>query len=150
MSAEHYLRPEFTRMLADHLLLGSSINLSGAHGQGRRRTLKDIYQTLPASVHIHQFDFRRDHSDPLSWLEACDFNSDQTLLVLHNFNELEPGKKSQPFLDRLIKLCNQQNISLLCITESEEQNALKLKSFQLPPLSSPSDRGSPSSCKPLE
>ncbi|HKI60180.1 MAG TPA: hypothetical protein VKA23_04020 [Mariprofundaceae bacterium] len=138
MPTEHYLRPEFTRMLADHLLLGSNINLSGAHGQGRRRTLKDLYHSLPDSVHIHQFDFRRDRSDPLSWLDENDYNSDQTLLVLHNFNELETDEKSQPFLDRLINLCNRQNISLLCITESEAQNSLKLQSFQLPPLSSPS------------
>ena len=137
MSTEHYLRPEFTRMLADHLLLGSNINLSGAHGQGRRRTLKDLCHILRDSVHIHQFDFRRDLSDPLTWLEEHDDNSSsQTLLILHNFNEMESDEKRQLFLDRLIKLCNRRDISLLCITECEEQNLLKLDSFQLPPLSS--------------
>ena len=136
MSDHPFLRPDFTRMLADHLLLGSNINLSGAHGQGRRRTLKDLCHTLPDSVRIHQFDFRRDRSDPAIGLEENDYNSDQTLLVLHNFNELEPGERSQMFLDRLIQLCTRNNISLLCVTEREEQNSLKLESFQLPPLSS--------------
>jgi len=122
-------------MLADHILLGSSINLSGAHGQGRRRTLEDLGHLLPDSVYIYQFDFRRDPSDPLIWLEEGDYNSNQTLLILHNFNEMKPGESTQTFLDRLIKLCNRKDISLLCITECEEQNSLKLQSFQLPPLS---------------
>ena len=138
MSDHPFLRPDFTRMLADHLLLGSNINLSGAHGQGRRRTLKDLCHILPDSVGIHQFDFQRDRADPLTWLEACDFNSDLTLIVLHNFNELEPGARSQMFLERLIRLCTRKNISLLCVTECEEQNSLGLESFQLPPLSSSS------------
>jgi len=136
MSDHPFLRPEFTRMLADHLLLGSNINLSGAHGQGRRHTLKDLYHILPDSIQIHQFDFRRDRFDPLIWLEENDYNSAQTLLVLHNFNELEPGERSQMFLDRLIQLCARNNISLLCVTECEEQNSLGLVPFQLPPLSS--------------
>jgi len=133
--AEHpILRPEFTRILADHLLLGSNINLSGAHGQGRRRTLQDLCHTLPDSVRIHQFDFRRDRSDPLNWLKQDDYNSNQTLLILHNFNEMEASGKSQPFLDLLIQLCARNDISLLCVTECEEQNSLKLESFRLPPL----------------
>jgi len=136
MSDYPLLRPDFTRTVADHLLLASNINLSGAHGQGRRRTLKDLYHTLPDSVRVHQFDFRRDHSDPLTWLEENDYNSDQTLLVLHNFNELEPGEGSQTFLDRVIQLSARNDISLLCVTECEEQNSLRLESFQLPPLSS--------------
>ena len=134
MSEYPYLRPEFTRLLADHLLLGSNINLSGAHGQGRRRTLKDLCHILPDSLQIHQFDFRRDRTDPLLWLEESADSSDQTLLILHNFNEMELGERAQTFLDHLIRLSNQQNISLLCITECEEQNSLKLESFQLPPL----------------
>ena len=126
-------------MLAERLMHGSNINLSGAHGQGRRRTLEDLSHILPDSVHIHQFDFRRDHSDPLNWLEENHYNSDQTLLILHNFNEMEPSEKNQSFLDRLIKLCKRQDISLLCITESEDQNSLKLESLQLPPLTSASN-----------
>ncbi len=129
------LRPEFTEMLADRLRSGSNINLSGAHGQGRRRTLEDLRHALADSLHIYQFDFRRDRTNPLNWLEACEFNSGQTLLILHNFNEMEPGEISRIFLERLIRLCKRPEISLLCITECEAQNLLGLESFQLPPLS---------------
>lgn len=136
MSEKQYLRPAFTRMLANHLLLGSSINLSGAHGQGRRRTLKDLCDTLPDSMHIHQFDFRRDRSNPFTWLEERDNDSAQTLFILHNFNEMKEEERNRIFLDRLIRLGNKKNITLLCITECEAQNSLGLESFQLPPLPS--------------
>lgn len=155
MPEQPYLRPAFTRMLAERLLHGSNINLSAAHGQGRRQTLKDLRHALPDSLQIHQFDARRDHADPLNWLEACALHCDQThsaqthsaqthnaqthnaqtLFILHNFNEIPQGERTHMFLDRLIRLCSGQEISLLCITECEEQNVFKLESFQLPPLS---------------
>lgn len=134
MSEKPLLRPEFTRMLAGKILQGSNINLSGAHGQGRRRTLEDLSHILPAAVQVYQFDFRRDHDDLLNWLESCDIHKAQTLFILHNFNEMPQGKRAQLFLDPLIQLCNRQDISLLCITECEKQNLLGLESFELPPL----------------
>jgi hypothetical protein len=133
--ASHLLRPEFTEMLADRLRSGSNLNLSGAHGQGRRRTLEDLRHTLRDSMHVHQFDFRRERMNPLNWLAECEFNSGQALIILHNFNEMEANESTRTFLDRLSRLCNRPDISLLCITECEAQNLLGLESFQLPPLS---------------
>lgn len=83
---EQHLRPEFTKQLAARLLAGESINLIGAHGQGRRRTLQDLRSIVPCTLSVHQVDLQRDHVNLSEWLMQFDNTTSPTLLILHNFH----------------------------------------------------------------
>ena len=54
----HKLRPAFTEDLAARLAEGACINLVSPHGQGRRRTLADLYGCLPSSMQVLQANLR--------------------------------------------------------------------------------------------
>ncbi|MDX8395771.1 MAG: hypothetical protein R8K22_05080 [Mariprofundaceae bacterium] len=128
----HLLRPEFTKALAKQLRQGTSINLISPHGQGRRRTLKDLRCCLIDSLLLLQVDMR-DYQDDfegmLNTLATQAAVNDQgkldalisqlaqkkstTLIIIHNF---DLWHKSDAIKDlNLIK--NHANISLLCVSE---------------------------------
>jgi len=46
------LRPAFTHELAARLSNGASINLTAAHGLGRRQTVADLHSILPSEVRV--------------------------------------------------------------------------------------------------
>ena len=68
MSKQPLLRPEFTQQLAARLLQGTNINLIGAHGQGRRRTLGDLQHLLADTIPIQKIDLQRDNIELSIWL----------------------------------------------------------------------------------
>ncbi|MDX8387573.1 MAG: hypothetical protein R8M46_03435 [Ghiorsea sp.] len=81
------LRPEFTDCLVDKLLTGENINLISPHGQGRRRTLKDLKLVLKGKIQIEQFDVLRDNSaDLISIIKRLEQVNEQSLLILHNYD----------------------------------------------------------------
>ncbi|MES0371882.1 MAG: hypothetical protein ABUK11_06340 [Mariprofundaceae bacterium] len=128
---EQHLRPEFTKQLAARLLAGESINLIGAHGQGRRRTLQDLRSILPAKLSVHQLDLQRDSVNLGEWLTQFINITSPTLLILHNFHCL-----SEPDIFKQLNHLN-SNKYLSCLYVSEEvltELSLDAENLQLPAL----------------
>jgi len=151
------LRPAFTMELAERLQAGGTINLISLHGQGRRRTLTDLRQCLPSSLRVLQANLRDcPHSltalldtlarqvglAEITTLEALldRLASDHaaTLIILHNFDELQPGEASgydDPFFMGLNSIANRETIALLCISEQLPNTwPLQIEALPLPPL----------------
>ena len=126
------LRPEFTETLADKLLAGGCVNLISPHGQGRRRTLKDLSSILEGGLVIKQFNLREQQQDLLSLITAFLNNENQGLFILHNF-ELLGDQTLIPWLNK-IKLV--PRLSLLTVSEDESsQVLLDIEALKLPAVS---------------
>jgi hypothetical protein len=151
------LRPEFTRALTERLSEGDSINLISPHGQGRRRTIEDLRRCLPALMPVLRAnlrDFPRSHTAMLtgliaqaglavtdsmkSLLDQLPQVADRTLIILHNFDELQPGKASgydDAFFAALNGMRGRDGIALLCVSEQvPEASPLQVEALPLPPL----------------
>jgi hypothetical protein len=152
------LRPEFSRALAERLSEGDCINLISPHGQGRRRTLEDLRRhCLPATTHVLQANLR-DYPQSLSTmlgdlstqaglagtgsmealLDRLPQMAGRTLIVLHNFDELNPCLASgydDAFFEALNGIHERVGIALLCVCEQvPEAWPLQIESIHLPPL----------------
>jgi len=137
MTKQYALRLEFTKQLVARLLDGESINLISPHGQGRRRTLQDLRTLLPDSISVQQLDLRRDSVDPGDWLSQTVDSSRKTLLILHNFNELnQENSSSQPFIELLNSISKQPALSLLAVSEKRVTQSLRITPLLLPVLTS--------------
>jgi hypothetical protein len=158
MPSYHCLRPEFTEYLVSKLLLGNVINLISPHGQGRRRTLSDLLSLLTKHILILQANLRNypknvleltnDLSTQLgqsslsnigSLLDHLERNGQQTLIILHNFDELQSGDDTgynEPFFKHLNNINARASISLLCVSEKVSGSPLQIESLQLPALTS--------------
>lgn len=131
MPEHRCLRPEFTAQLAARLLAGESINLIGAHGQGRRRTLQDLQSLLPDRLSVQQVDLQRDNIDLKTWLIQFANIASPTLLILHNFHCV-----SDPDIFKQLNLLK-SNKHLTCLYVSEEVltgQPLNAENLLLPPL----------------
>ncbi|MFC1542649.1 hypothetical protein ACFL4M_02050 [Pseudomonadota bacterium] len=137
MPAKECLRPDFTLKLKNRLLRGESINLISQHGQGRRRTLEDLRSLLPDSIAVQQLDLRRDPVDPVDWLSEAVNSSRNSLLILHNFDELnEETNSNQQFIEQLNSIEMQPTISLLSVAEKRAVQSLRTTPLLLPVLTS--------------
>jgi len=155
--ATPYLRPAFTQALAERLLNGASLNLTGPHGHGRRRTLRDLRHCLPASLRVLQANLRRYPQDLAvllndlstqggckttehlgTLLDALARRGGKTLLILHNFDELQTGEESgydDRFFAQLNDIRGRPNLSLLCVSERvHDEWPLRDEEMRLPPL----------------
>ncbi len=120
------------------------------HGQGRRRTLQDIRQSLPASLKIvfinirdYKTDFKALYNavtlqeaeiQPTpkkleSLLDRIELEGKKQLFILHNFDELRyPGVLSNgyhcDFIQTLNTIKQRRHIALLCVSESGYDQAL--------------------------
>ena len=138
----HKLRPAFTEDLAARLAEGACINLVSPHGQGRRRTLADLYGCLPSSMQVLQANLRHYPqslaamlADLYSQAGLTDVGPDiggfddlldrlperrhATLIILHNLDELEFGEASgydAAFFAALNATRGRDGLSLLCVT----------------------------------
>jgi len=169
----HCLRPEFTASLRQRLLIGNSINLISPHGYGRRRTLQDLRRTLPVELKIfhinmkdYQFDYKGFIHDLYSQLDDLktpseSFNAllgfiakknQQSLFILHNFDILRHPNSTISgynihFLQTLNQINKYNNITLLCVSETEHEHyilqadgsalsgsKLEAESITLPPM----------------
>jgi hypothetical protein len=156
-SGLHCLRRSFTRALARRLGEGGCINLISPHGQGRRRTLDDLRRCLPAAMPALQTNLRHDpqslstlladltsqagfdDTDSLEdLLDRLAQRPGRTLIILHNFDELQPGPASgfdDAFFAALNATRGRSGIALLCVTEHMPTDwPLHLDSMPLPPL----------------
>jgi hypothetical protein len=125
------LRPEFTLQLAKLLLGGASINLISPHGQGRRRTVKDLRAVIPSSLTVQYIDLRLNPDDLQTTVSGCLQQQNTILLIVHNFNLLQ----NDVVIERLNSIKNISYISLLCISENaEDQPSLNAENIYLPPL----------------
>ncbi|MBL4775600.1 MAG: hypothetical protein JKY87_06055 [Mariprofundus sp.] len=137
------LRPEFTTMLADRLLAGACINLISPHGQGRRRTLRDLRQITPEYLkifHLNMRHYKLDYkgfyddlwgqvSDRVTHdhcfkalLKLIEETKQTSLLILHNFDEIKrsntlPNTYHTHFFQALNSINGRSNIALLCVSE---------------------------------
>ena len=151
------LRPEFTQQLAARLLSGDSINMQGEHGTGRRQTLDDLISLLPDNVTLLKANLRSYPAnlslmaDDLSeqagvnrgrgfeaLLDSVAGEASQTLIILHNFDELQFGEQSgydATFMQLLNSIPARPNLSLLTVTVSlPEQWQLSITTLPLPEL----------------
>lgn len=110
------LRPEFTMKLSLKVLLGGFVNLVGPHGQGRRRTLSDLFEVLPASMPIIFYDLKQGEEELISLLALFAGQHGQVLFVLHNVNLLQNRK----LLEALIEEAAKHHKALLTVSESED------------------------------
>jgi len=137
-----FLRPEFTTKITDQLLAGASINLISPHGQGRRRTLHDLRQNLPASTHVFHLNmqlYKDDYKgffdslcsqaehDPTSLeclqmlLHTIEKKYHKSLLILHNFDALRAEndidqRYDQQFFQALNSIQQRCSMALLCVS----------------------------------
>jgi len=108
------LRPEFTMKLSVKVLMGGFVNLVGPHGQGRRRTLSDLFEVLPASMPIIFYDLKQGEEEMDSLLKLFTSQLGQVLFVLHNVNLLQNSK----VLEALIAEAEKPHKALLTVSES--------------------------------
>lgn len=126
------LRPVFTEKLTESLLQGGWINLVSPHGQGRRRTLSDLRQQLPASLPIVTVDLMREPDRLAASLSACAAIHTPALLIIHNFDLLQEPS----LLTQLQSFKQIRGLSLLITTEAKTMDiALDTVDLLLPPLS---------------
>lgn len=136
---------------------GDCIVLVSPHGQGRRRTLEDLRGCLPASMPAFQANLRNYPSSlqamladltsqtslaPMDSLDGLIDRlpqlSERTLIILHNFDELQPGRISgydDAFFETLNGIRKRPGIALLCVSERLPENwPLHIETVPLPPL----------------
>ena len=131
MSNHALLRPEFTRSLAAQLLQGTSVNLIGAHGQGRRQTLEDLRQLLPDTLPVQQVDLQRDQIDLNRWLMQFANTASPTLLILHNFH----CAHDPDIFKQLAQLKNNKHLTCLYVSEEVlKKLPLDAENILLPPM----------------
>ena len=135
--ADCCLRPEFTHELVESLLHGKSINLIGAHGQGRRRTLRDLCEVFPKSWRVFQVDMRiveKEMSSLLNellkqekieniasihdFLHKLNENSVNYLIIIHNYHLLTDLN----VISYLNTIGNYPYLSLLCVSEKKQES----------------------------
>lgn len=161
------LRPQFTRELANRLLHGGSINLTAAHGLGRRRTVADLRTILPQDLRLLYADMKfcldefpalladlyaqaglaesgASHLGQL--IEILALSSQASLLILHNFDLLRPDQHDQPhdplfdtaLLPHLAGFRDHKRLALLVICEDIHPDwPLPCEHLALPPLQHP-------------
>jgi len=152
------LRPEFTVRLAERLLQGEAINLTGAHGLGRRQTLADLATLLKGHALLLRADMKFTAGDYQSMLddlgrqtgeEGASASIDALLtrlptdqpviLMLHNFDLLRSKAHDPRFdhelLPRLGDLANRPELGLLTVCEEIYDDwPLPCTNLPLPPL----------------
>jgi hypothetical protein len=148
------LRPAFTESLVERLSTGACLALTSPHGQGRRRTLQDLRHALPASMRVLQANLRHCPQDQMQLLttlaeQAGISDADnlerlleqlprQTLIILHNFDELQPGEASgfdARFFAALNGMDKHAGLALLCVCESIPPELQRsIEACSLPPL----------------
>ena len=94
--------------------MGGFVNLVGCHGQGRRRTLSDLFKVLPASMPIIFHDVKKGEEELEALLELFAGQQGQVLFVLHNVNLLQNRK----LLEALIIEAESLHKALLTVSES--------------------------------
>ncbi|MDX8405182.1 MAG: hypothetical protein R8K50_03435 [Mariprofundus sp.] len=126
------LRPIFTTKLAERLQHGQAINLISPHGQGRRRTLRDLLTLLPASLPVTYIDLLRMNDERIqTTITSCSKTESPALLIVHNVNLL----KTDSIIKALITTQNNNHISILCVSEHQSGDlCIQTKSMLLPPL----------------
>ena len=161
-NANSCLRPSFTRELADRLMQGKSVNLVSPHGQGRRRTLHDLCNTLPQSILIVKINLKLYHNDYIGFINAIKLEagdqyaacssldelivrmaecSQMHLIILHNFDLLYgqtdvDERFDNRFFDLLNTISEHANLVLLSVCESRsDTDRILAEPMQLPPLS---------------
>lgn len=148
--AGHCLRPEFTDSLATRLLAGESLILISPHGQGRRRTLADLRDSLPKTRLIIQINMSTHITDYKGFidqfvqecrhqasvitslnnvLELLEKRHEQVVIILHNFDEIRNREAvssgySATLFKELNSIRQRSNISLLCVCEQGFDNYL--------------------------
>lgn len=138
VNCEHCLHPTFIKFLIEKIKRGQPINVIGAHGVGRRRTLDDLQQCLTGHYLLLRIDCQRDVEGYASFIRvlARQLNmqaesgmglndclahmlasSQPILFILHNFDVLR-GKPQfdAPFFDQLNRIAYQAKVCLLCVT----------------------------------
>jgi len=117
--------------LAERLLGGASINLISPHGQGRRRTVKDLRAVITSSLSVQYIDLRLNPDDLQATVSGCLQQQNPILLIVHNFNLL----RDTGVMEKLNSIKNINHISLLCISEkAEDQPFLEAEDVCIPPL----------------
>jgi hypothetical protein len=153
------LRPGLTRALAARLEKGASINLSAAHGLGRRRTVADLRSILPAAMRVLYIDMRFCAADfPATLHDLCtqsglkdvgmrnlgEFiaaladNPAPALLILHNVDLLRDAPHDPLFdtalLPYLARIAEYPHLALLAVSEAVHPDwPLPCEHFTLPP-----------------
>ncbi len=150
------LRADFTHDLAEQLLQGRGVRLYGEHGLGRRETLADLASLLPDECRILKANLRN-YPDSLSsmlsdltgqadteagslasLLTQLQASETHTIIILHNFDELNFGKETgydPDFIDLLNGIGQRDHLSLLTVTVSPAPlHGLNLDLLPLPPL----------------
>lgn len=152
------LRPRFTRRLADRLLHGEAINLTGNHGTGRRRTLADLASLLAGRATLLRTDMKYVANDyaamlagladqsnvplPRSLFELLERPTDNPqpiILILHNFDLLHgqphDGRFDKELLPQLAALAARPGLGLLVVCEATYDDwPLPFSECPLPPL----------------
>ena len=111
---EMLLRSDFTMKFSFKVLMGGFVNLVGAHGQGRRRTLSDLFKILPSSMPIIMHDLKNGEDALESLLDAFSNHHGQSLFVLHNVNLLQ----NKGVLEALIVESEKRHKCLLTVSET--------------------------------
>jgi len=153
------LRPALTRRLAERLLQGEAINLTGAHGLGRRRTLADLTSLLTGHAAVLRADMKFMAGDFQAMLgdlarqagiEAAPGNLAELLdqlacsakpavLILHNFDLLRSQPHDARFddelLPQLVAIATRPGVGLLTVCEEIYDDwPLPFSNLPLPPL----------------
>lgn len=154
--ANSCLRPAFTAQLAARLQAGQALILTSPHGQGRRRTLRDLRGSLAGSLRILHANMRDCPASlpPLlasltqqaglptteslaSLLAQLAADPQPTLIILHNFDELQPNDSRDfdaRFFAALNSIGEHEGLSLLCICERRPDGLPAIETLPLPPL----------------
>ena len=137
------LRPAFTHALAARLTNGESINLTAAHGLGRRRTVQDMQTLLPPGMLVLYADMKfcaddfpatlnelraqaglkdEDVLDLGQLIETLGQAKKPALLILHNFDLLR-NQPHDPLFDSALLLhladfADHANLALLTVSET--------------------------------
>jgi len=158
-SNEPMLRPDFTRQLAERLLSGEAINLTGAHGLGRRRTLTDLTSLLAGHATVLRADMKFAAGDYQAMLgdladqagmetppdnlaellERLTSSANPAALILHNFDLLRSQPHDARFDDELLPqlaaIATLPGVGLLAVCEEIHDDwPLPFSNLPLPPL----------------
>ena len=153
------LRPALTHALAARLSNGARINLTAAHGLGRRQTLADLRSILPKNMRVLYADMKFCLNDfPATLHELCTQtglpdatvselgqlievlaqDSQPTLLILHNLDLLRAAPHDALFdtalLPFLAHIAAHPHLALLTVSEAVYPNwPLPCENIALPP-----------------
>jgi hypothetical protein len=146
----HYLRPQFTDNIIKTLQLGTSINLIASSGQGRKRLLEDLNKMRLENMQILFVDMRNYKENYQGFLKECwqqfgkkgelptDFPELMTLLfeankhfvfLFYHFDDLLNNARIDPkfdvhFFNHLNSIKDQENVSLLCVTNCPHDQSI--------------------------